>query len=227
MLRTCIDVLPSRYFTTSIWNREQLEGLGVDAAIVPPGIDLDVFRRLDRVRSPDALLAIGRSHALKNLALTIEAWQSLGDRPMWLFGSEPELGPRYGTRYVERPDDERVNELLNEAAIFVQSSSHEGFCLPILEAMAAGLPVVCTDAHGNRDACRDHANCLLVPATAAALAAGIKAISDDPALRERLVAGGLQTAAQYGWERCTDQLEQALEQIASGARSNGGAATGS
>ena len=37
--------------------------------------------------------------------------------------------------------------------MFVQTSRHEGFCLPPLEAMAAGAPVVCTDAHGNRDFC--------------------------------------------------------------------------
>ena len=59
-----------------------------------------------------------------------------------MFGVEPELGPEHGARYFERPSDERVNELFNEATVFVQTSIHEGFCLPLLEAMAAGTPVV-------------------------------------------------------------------------------------
>ena len=45
--------------------------------------------------------------------------------------------------------------------MFVQTSTHEGFCLPPLEAMATGGAVVCTDAHGNRDFCRDGENCLM------------------------------------------------------------------
>ena len=59
------------------------------------------------------------------------------------------------------PSDAEVNELLNTATVFVQTSRHEGFCLPVLEAMATGIPVVCTDAHGNRDFCRDGENCLM------------------------------------------------------------------
>ena len=56
-------------------------------------------------------------------------------------------------RYVTSPSDEEVNELFNQATVFVQTSTHEGFCLPPLEAMATGGAVVCTDAHGNRDFC--------------------------------------------------------------------------
>ena len=72
-------------------------------------------------------------------------------------------------RYVEAPSDAGVNELLNEATAFVQTSTHEGFCLPVLEAMAAGTPVVCTDAHGNRDVCRDEENCLVADPTVEAV----------------------------------------------------------
>ena len=64
-------------------------------------------------------------------------------------------------RYVESPDDEQVNELFCQATVFVQTSVHEGFALPPLEAMATGAAVVCTDAHGNRDFCVDGVNCLM------------------------------------------------------------------
>src|SRR3712207_2115874 len=104
-----------------------------------------------------------------------------------------------GARYEVGPSDAEVNELLNTATVFVQTSRHEGFCLPILEAMSTGLPVVCTDADGNRDFCRDGENCLMPDATPQAVSAAIQRVLDDPALRERLAAGGLATAQEYDW----------------------------
>ena len=107
-----------------------------------------------------------------------------------------------------------MNELLNEAAVFVQTSIHEGFCLPPLEAMAAGAPVVCTDANGNRDFCVDGRNCLMVEPDPAAVAAGIQRVLGDPGLRERLVAGGRETVADYAWPKRIDQLERFLTGVA-------------
>jgi glycosyltransferase involved in cell wall biosynthesis len=131
-----------------------------------------------------------------------------------MFGIEPELGPRYGARYHEAPTDEGVNELLNTAAVFVQTSVHEGFCLPVLEAMAAATPVVCTDAHGNRDVCADGVNCLMPAAEPLAVAAALERVMGDEELRARLVAQGLRTAREYRWERRIDQLEAFLEGVA-------------
>ena len=103
----------------------------------------------------------------------------------------PSLGPEYGARYFERPSDERVNELFNEATVFVQTSIHEGFCLPLLEAMAAGTPVVSTDAHGNRDFCRHEENCLIADADPGRRGRRARlACSANSDLRARLVAGG-------------------------------------
>jgi glycosyltransferase involved in cell wall biosynthesis len=198
-----------RYLTISGWNRERLAELGLDADLIPPGIDLDNFRRLDRPKRDDVVLAIGRALPLKNLPLTIEAWRRLEPRPeLWMFGVEPQLGPEYGARYFERPSDERVNELFNEATVFVQTSIHEGFCLPLLEAMAAGTPVVSTDAHGNRDFCRHEENCLIADPDPESVSAALARVLGDAGLRARLVEAGLETAADYAWERRIDRLER-------------------
>jgi glycosyltransferase involved in cell wall biosynthesis len=135
-----------------------------------------------------------------------------------MFGIEPELGPRYGARYIERPSDEGVNELMNEATVFVQTSVHEGFCLPLLEAMAAGLPVVCTDAHGNRDFCRDGENCLMADHDPGSVRAALDRVLGDSDLRERLAEAGRRTAAEYAWERRIDQMEETLGRIAARTR---------
>ena len=204
-----------RYMTISGYNRDDLARLGLDAELVPPGIDLDTFRPLGRERREDMLLALGRGNHLKNLDLTIDAWKALGgDRPeMCLFGIEPELGQRHGARYVTAPSDEQVNQLFNEATIFLQTSIHEGFALPPLEAMATGGAVVCTDAHGNRDFCVDGGNCLMPEPTVESVRGAIERLLANPALRRRLGEAGILTAQEYAWERRIDSLEAFLKQV--------------
>jgi glycosyltransferase involved in cell wall biosynthesis len=134
---------------------------------------------------------------------------------MCLFGIEPELAEGDGgIRYVTSPSDAGVNELFNQATVFAQTSSHEGFCLPVLEAMATGAAVVCTDAHGNRDFCDDGRNCLMPEPDRGSVAQSMARLMRDPALRERLGRAGIQTAAEYAWAKRIDALEQFLHRIA-------------
>ena len=205
--------------TTSAWNRDRLRELGLNPEVVSPGIDLGVFRELDHVpRRDDLIVAIGRGHWIKNLDLTVEAWRALGEpapAELRLYGSEPDTRDRFPLLpYVMRPSDAEVNRLLNEATVFVQTSTHEGFCLPPLEAMAAGCAVVCTDAHGNRDYCEDGVNCLMPEATPEAVAAALRRVLADRELRERLVRNGRETVARYGWEARIDLLERFFESLA-------------
>ena len=210
-----------RYMTISSWNRERLRELGLDAELIPPGIDLETFHpRADVARREDMVLALGRANPLKNLPLTLAAWRALKQpRPeLCLFGIEPEVADGEGVRYVDSPDDDRVNELFCQATVFVQTSIHEGFALPPLEAMATGAAVVCTDAHGNRDFCVDGVNCLMPEPTARAVSAALARLLADPQLRARLGRAGIDTAQEYTWERRIDALEGFLRRVAASRR---------
>jgi len=219
-----------RYMTISTWNRGQLRELGADAAMVPPGVDSNTFHPSAATpRRADMVLAIGRMAPLKNFALTLDAWRGLAQpRPeLRLFGVQPESAHGTGLHYEDAPSDQRVAELFREAAVFVQTSDHEGFCLPVLEAMACGTPVVCTDADGNRDFCVDGENCLMPAARADDVRDAIARVLGDERLRERLTAAGLQTAAEYRWEPQLAKLERFFEDLVSpprAARAAGGAA---
>jgi glycosyltransferase involved in cell wall biosynthesis len=206
------------YMTISSWNRDRLRELGLDAELIPPGIDLDNFRPLpDTERRSDMILGLGRSNPLKNLPLTLDAWRALpAPRPeLCLFGIEPEVvEDEPGIRYVVSPSDAEVNELFNQATVFVQTSHHEGFCLPPLESMATGGAVVCTDAHGNRDFCRDGENCLMPQARTQPVSAALAKLLGDAQLRERLGRAGIETAADYAWPRRIDALERFLLHVA-------------
>ncbi len=205
------------YMTISAWNRDRLAELGLKAELIPPGIALETFRPLESAnRRADMLLAIGRANPLKNLPLTIDAWRALPEpRPeLCLFGIEPELAREQGMRYVTAPSDEEVNELFNEATVFVQTSTHEGFALPPLESMATGGAVVCTDAHGNRDFCVDGENCMMPEPSVEAVSGAISNLLSDPTLRARVGEAGIRTAQDYAWELRIDALERFLEGVA-------------
>jgi GT2 family glycosyltransferase len=211
-----------RFMTISGWNRERLEELGLSAELIPPGIDLDTFRPRPEVeRRKDMVLALGRTNPLKNLPLTVDAWRALSDRSelgerpeLCMFGIEPELAGEAGMRYVVSPSDDGVGELFSQATVFIQTSTHEGFCLPALESMATGGAVVCTDAHGNRDFCVDGENCLMPEASREAVSAALARLLGDSELRERIGRAGIETAAAYAWERRIDALEAFLTDVA-------------
>ncbi len=98
--------------------------------------------------------------------------------------------------------------------MFVQTSTHEGFCLPALEGMATGCPVVCTDAHGNRDFCEQLRNCLIPEQDVGSVSSAVAQLLGDAELRRRLGAAGIETAAEYSWPRRIDALERFLTDIA-------------
>ena len=95
----------------------------------------------------------------------------------------------------------RSTSCSTSATVFLQTSTHEGFCLPVLESMATGGAVVCTDAHGNRDYCADGVNCLMPEPTPDAVAGAVRRLLGDETLRRRLGEAGRATA---DWLRLAD-----------------------
>jgi GT2 family glycosyltransferase len=208
-----------RYLTTSEWNRDRLAALRREATLVPPAIDLDTFRPVSGERRGDVILAIARANPLKRFDLTVDAWRLLAEpRPqLCVFGVEPAVAPP-GSHYMHAPTDREVNGLLNECTVFVQTSSHEGFALPPLEAMAAGAAVVCTDADGNRGYCRDGVNCLMPEPKPEPIAAAIRRLLGDADLRAALGAAGMRTAREYTRDRRAAALESFMQEVATGVR---------
>ena len=109
--------------------------------------------------------------------------------------------------------------------IFVFPSLVEGMPLTLLEAMAAGMPVVTSDTCGMTDLVEDGLNGLLVPpANAEALVNATGRLCRSLQLRKQLGENAQQSARQFTWEKATEQLERVLTLAANEAeakRSNG------
>jgi glycosyltransferase involved in cell wall biosynthesis len=102
-------------------------------------------------------------------------------------------------------DDEARAGLLNGAHVFAFPSVYEGFGLPPLEAMRAGVPVVAT-AGGSLPEVLDDAALLVPTADADAFADALGRAVVDDVVRAHLIDAGHARAACFSWERCADGL---------------------
>lgn len=97
-------------------------------------------------------------------------------------------------------DDAELNSLYIHAHALILPSSHEGFGLPVLEAMARGCPVVCTSNTSLPEVGGDAVLYFDLDQPEEA-AAGIIRLAESPELREKMISGGLSRAKDFTWER--------------------------
>jgi len=113
---------------------------------------------------------------------------------------------------------ERMAETYAAADVFVEASWQAGWNNPVAEAMACGVPVVCTDIGGVRDfAFHERTALLVAPRDAPALARAILRLHGDVALRARLAAAALDEVGRFDWDASAERLERILDAKLAGA----------
>jgi glycosyltransferase involved in cell wall biosynthesis len=208
--------------------RDLAEHLGTPAEkvdVAPLGVTLDrvepardVRQRLELGDGP-LLLSVSAKRPHKNLMRLLEAVSLLENTPVVVLPGYPtpheaDLKARaayLGVRAVfpawVSPED--LEGLYAQAAAFVFPSLAEGFGLPVLEAMARGVPVACSDASSLPEVAGDAA-LLFDPLDPRAIADAIRRLF-DPAVAEPLREAGRARAATFTWERCAEQTVAAYE----------------
>ncbi len=108
--------------------------------------------------------------------------------------------------------DEDLLQLYQESSLFLFLSLYEGFGLPVLEAMAAGLPVVCSNTSSLPEVAGEAA-CLVDPTDAHAAALAMQLILDSPARRQELIELGKAQAAKFSWAQTGLATQAAYQQF--------------
>lgn len=126
-----------------------------------------------------------------------------------------DLGLTADVRFLDWVAAEELEGLWAIADAFVYPSLYEGFGLPVLEAMARGVPVACSDASSLPEVA-GQAALLFDPRSEQQITAAIERVLGEPQLAQRLRREGLARAAQFTWERTAQLTLQAYRRTIDG-----------
>ena len=196
-----------------------------DYRIIPNGVDLDRYadaEPLDELRDGTInILFVGRFEERKGLIHLLKAYHRLRkrhvDARLLVVGTGPKQREyrRYvGLRQIRdvewlgRVNDEDKARYFASADIYCSpATGQESFGIVLLEAMAAGVPIVASDIHGYKNVMQRGVQGLLVePRNHRALAAALYALAQDPELRHRMGEAGRLRAPEFSWDRVTERI---------------------
>jgi phosphatidylinositol alpha-mannosyltransferase len=182
-------------------------------AVIPNGIDYAALASLSAARSGRTILFVGRPEPRKGLSVLLDAFRRLdGTAELVLVGPSGSYGR--GVRALGRVDDAELRQRLAEADLLCAPSLRgESFGLVLVEAMAAGLPVVASRIPGYVDVVGEEAARLVPPGDSGALAAALSDLLSDDELRRRLGEAGRREAARFEWPRVAEQVHGLYERV--------------
>ncbi len=199
--------------------------LGIDPQrirVIPHGVDLPTASNESRERM---VLFVGALQKRKNVARVVKAFEQMP--PGWrlvLAGAADGYGAKEELIAVDassRRNDIRVagyvsaaelDSLYARASIFAFPSLDEGFGMPVLEAMARGVPVITSNRSAMPEVAGDAA-VLVDPERDEEIGAALKALAADKARREELTALGLARAREFSWDRAVRSTWSVYEEL--------------
>jgi len=229
----------AHFLGRDLWQRAQQRGCpeNFPHVLIPPSLDLAKYadfqaQPLERVGTPSRplrVLSVGRLEWKKGYEFALQAVKRVlgdgisveyhvvgdGEYKNALFFARRQLGLDNQVSFLGAVPHEHVLAQLAWADIFLHAAVSEGFCNAVLEAQAAGLPVVCSDADGLAENVADGISGFVVPRRSpSALAEKIALLAQDASLRQSLGHAGRERVAQLfqleshlsAWEDFYNQL---------------------
>ncbi len=193
--------------------------------IIPNGVELDRYTSAEPYEAlRDGtlnILFVGRLEERKGLIHLLKAYHRLRKRKvdarLLVVGGGPKL--REYTRFVglrgirdveflgRVSDEEKVRYFASADIYCAPNTGQESFGIVLLEAMAAGVPIVASDIHGFKRVVERNVQGILVePRNPRAIAAALYTLARDPDLRHEMGEAGRARAPEFSWERVTERI---------------------
>ena len=203
-----------------------------DALVIPNGVDVTKFAGLSREatrtelkikESEQVVIFVGSLIPVKGMKYLVEAMNIIkqeclkarllvvgdGEERQNLEELTNKLNLVECVTFVGRVVNERVPEYLVVSDLFVLPSLSEGFPLVVLEAMAAGLPIITTNVRGLPEIVKDGENGFVVePQNPRQLVEKISLLLSNNELRQKISANNIIKAKQHSWEAVVEKLEE-------------------
>jgi phosphatidyl-myo-inositol alpha-mannosyltransferase len=232
LLRPWHEKIVGRIAVSDVARRWQMEALGTDAVEIPNGVDVASLASAPRLdgypRAGKTVLFLGRyDEPRKGMEVLIEALPRVVERFPDLqvlvvgHGDEDELRTQAGPlaehmRFLGLVDDAGKASAMRSADVYCAPNiGGESFGIVLVEAMAAGAPVVASDLDAFRHVLREgEVGRLVPPGDAAGLADGLIETLENDAVRERYAAAGCEVVARYDWSVVASQIMRVYETVA-------------
>ncbi len=188
--------------------------------VIPNGIEVNAFSPTEKNKS---ILMCSRVFAFKGFQHVIQAVKDQAlEWHVHIIGDGPYLPQLKALAQGSRTpitfwgwldkDDTRFRRLFNESAIFVFPSRAENFPTVLLEAMAAGMAIITSNAGGCMEIVAD-AGLAVAPGDVAAIREALKKLMDSPDLRNQLAAAAQERIKLFTWERIAGLFVETYEEV--------------
>jgi len=198
---------------------------GKNISVIPPGVDFPKSNHTAKSSYPK-ISYLGRLKPYKNINVIIEAFIHVlyrhsmarlyiagqGESNKALTGLINQLGIKDYVRFLGFVSEKEKHELLAESWIALQPSSAEGWGMTVIEANAAGTPVVASDIPGLKDSVVNGKTGILVPpGDAAAFARAINFLIKNPEYLRTLSQNALNWAKHFNWTESVNNFYQVIK----------------
>ena len=186
------------------------------------------FKVLDNIKKKNQILYVGSINKRKNFIGVIKAFELLNQKDFTLlivgnFSTNFSMNENdkmilekaktnTNIEFKSGISDEQLVRLYNESKLFVFPSFYEGFGLPVLEAMACGTPVVCSDSSSLPEVGSD-AVVYCAPHNIEDIKEKIEMVLGDEVLQQKMIQKGLERAKEFSWEKSSDEHVKVFKEI--------------
>ena len=214
-------IAPSLYFQdlVSKWvkNSNKVYAIynGIDLSAIDSKLSLSNYSKESR-----SIISVGRLVSWKGFSELIDAMELLPDWKLYIVGSGPEefLLKNKAVKFKDRiiflgqMKREDLIKKMQSCDVFVLNTSFESFSFQIVEAMAAGIPVVSTMIGNIREIITDGEDGLLVePNDTDAIAQAVKRLSGDSVLREKIIRNAKEKSRMFSIDNTINKLVELIK----------------